>query len=332
MTHISEESMLAFQGYISKEAASLSPLIAKLTQRPVRHAMQQGVGTGMGLGLMSGAAIGAGTAGKGAYDDAREMGATKGRALLSGLGAGLGGAVRGAGKGALVGAATGGALGALRPGATAGAAKALSASPGPLGASARFGQRQVHGFVGGSARALERARGGAYPARQALESAVAKNDPKAILQNKKWLSSAEKAQDMGLTSLPGVAKAIPEHGLGKVVGTGLSEQWHSMSPSMKALMVGFPALSVAGAAAGQEMPSGPGKGERIGKALGTLGYGAMPLGIGASMALGTGLERAGGLVGRGVDKLRGRTQQPEPGPAPEPMPSYYDPYGTIGYV
>ena len=101
---------------------------------------------------------------------------------------------------------------------------------------------------------------------------------------------------------------------------------------MKALMVGFPTLSVGGAIAKPEQVGGPGKAEQVGRSLGALGYTAMPLSMGASVALGTGLERLGGAAGRGIDKLRGRPPIPEPGPAPEPLPVSGNNYGATEYV
>ena len=83
---------------------------------------------------------------------------------------------------------------------------------------------------------------------------------------------------------------------------------------MAAMALGMPAVSIARAAAGKEPESGEGKGETLGKnvgmALGGVAGSAMP--VVGSAVVGETLSRAGGLMGRGVDRLRGRNTSTPP--------------------
>lgn len=319
--------MVAFGRELEKGASAASAVLGHLKRPGTLHAMQSGLGSGLGVGLLGGAALGAAKGGKDQFDAAR----AQGQGILGSAGhsiaGGLAGAVRGAGKGALVGAAAGTAAGALAPTQLLKGTRALSKSPGIVGDAANFGQRQVHGFTGfrpgGSTQSLERIGGGAADARKALGKAELGGDVAAIGKARGALGAAEKAQSMGLTNLPGLGKSLKNNGLIPTVSAGAKEQWQGSSNKMKALMIGLPAASAVSAARKAEDGQGPGKAERIGKILGgTLGATAAPLSLGASLALSTGLERAGGLAGRGVDRLRGKRpmvpQEPQRPIASEP--------------
>jgi hypothetical protein len=142
-----------------------------------------------------------------------------------------------------------------------------------------------------SPQELQGIRGGAYSAKAG--------------KGKEW---AEKAQNMGLTSIPGYVNAVKEHGIGKVLATNAKEQYHNMPKWQGALTVGIPGIAAAKALASPEDPSGAGKGERIGRELGSaiggVAGGMMP--VAGNVLMGGAAGAAGGAVGRAVDRLRGR--------------------------
>jgi hypothetical protein len=324
---ITSQVMEAFYAVLEKEAGMSGAALTHLTRPGTMHAVQAGLGTGLGLGLLGGGVAGAASEGKRQYDMARQNGQGVLGAARHGAGGALVGALHGAGKGALIGAGAGALAGAAAPTQLLRGTRAISQVKNPLGDAANFGQRQVHGFTGwrpgGAVKSIEQIGGGAAEARGALGKALQGGDAAAIGKAQGTLSAAEKAQAMGLTSLPGVAKSVKDNGLLPTVATGAKEQWSGSSKKMKALMVGLPAASVVNTLRKGETEGGKGKGERIGRTLGgALGYSMAPLSLGAGTALGMGLERAGGLVGKGVDKLRGKRpdvpQAPSPPPATEP--------------
>lgn len=319
--------MRAFCLELEKDAGAADAVLKHLKRPGTLHAMQAGLGSGLGVGLLGGAAVGAAKGGKEQFDAARANGQGVLGAAGRSIGGGLVGAVHGAGKGALLGAGVGAAAGAAMPTQLLRGTRALSGAKSVVGDAANFGQRQVHGMTGwrpgGANKSIESIGGGAAGARGALAKATAKGDPAAVEKAKGALGAAEDAQRMGLTSLPGVAKSLKNNGIVPTIAAGAKEQWKSSPGWQKGLMVGLPATSVASTLAKKDDGQGPGKGERIGKTLGgTLGYSMAPLSLGASTVLGSGLERAGGLVGRGVDRLRGKRpqvpQEPTRPPASEP--------------
>jgi hypothetical protein len=324
---ITSAVMEAFYAALEKEASVADALVSHVSRPGTLHAVQAGLGTGLGLGALGGAAIGAAKGGKAQYDLARQNGQGVLGAAAHSAGGALVGAARGAGKGALVGAGMGALGGAVAPTQLLRGTRALSQAKNVAGDVANFGQRQVHGFTGwrpgGSTASIERIGGGAADARGALAKALKSGDPSAVGRARSALQSSEKAQAMGLTSLPGLAKSVKDNGVLPTVAAGMKDQWRNSSGKMKALMVGAPALSVASTLRKDESVKGQGKGERIGRTLGgALGYGMAPLSLGASTALGVGLERTGGLVGKGIDALRGKRpqvpQEPSRPPATEP--------------
>lgn len=184
------------------------------------------------------------------------------------------------------------------------AGKALSAVGG---AASRFGQRQLHALTGhvpeGGLRAI---RAGAYGAEQNLARAL-KSAPGDVAAASKGLAAAQKAEQMGLTSIPGFAKSLAKDPKG-TLRTGAAEQWHNMPGWAKAVTVGLPALDVGHALATPDNPDGPGKGERIGRGLAGaaagLTMGAIPMTTGI-LAQGA-VAGLGGRLGRGVDAVRRR--------------------------
>lgn len=318
-----EPVLQAFRNWLPKEAASFSQAVA-------RHSgLLKNIGSLAGAGGALGAIGGAGYGVSQGYREARERGAGVGESVVGGALHGLGGAA----KGGLLGAAAGGTAGAL-------AGKALNPSwlankGGVVGAGARFGQRQVHALTGVlSPSELEAVRGGAFDARQnytgslkKLEEAWQKDPASAdklidrAARAKKGLEAAENVQQMGLTSIPGYLNALKEHGVGKVLGAGLKDQVRNLHPGMAAVALGMPVAGVLHSAAKGESPTGAGKGEEIGRgvgsAIGGVAGAAMP--VVGSAVVGETLGRAGGLVGRGVDRLRGRKTLPPTTLGPPPL-------------
>jgi hypothetical protein len=137
---------------------------------------------------------------------------------------------------------------------------------------------------------------------------------KAMAQHSKLetgLASAQKAQEMGLTSVPGYVKALanPKYSVGEVVGTAAKEQWHNMPTWAKAMTVGLPAAQAANALRGPDQDeAGHGRAERFMGAAGQAGLGMVTGGI--PMMTGSVLQGAGTNVlnrtGRGIDKTRRR--------------------------
>lgn len=241
----------------------------------------------------------------------------------------------------MVGAATGlvggGAIGHLSTDKGEGLRKALTNAPGPAGSFARFGQRQVHGVTGWTpGGGVQEIRHGAWAKAQALKHseqalANAKTSPaspgfvdkvlgrtpeqvaqrgvasatKANAAAIKAHAAAQDAERMGLTSLPGYAKAIRDKGVLGVAPVVARDAWHGGDPLTKTLLAGS-ALGVAREAVRKEDPAHPerSKTERVVRATGQLaGAGAMtPL----PMYLQGKLMSAGMAAGSTVDRLRGK--------------------------
>lgn len=303
--------MKGFHEELAKSAGVPQEILQHLARRGTKNAIGAGIGSGLGLGLAGGALVGGARGGKDAYDAARERGAGHVGSALSAVGGGLGGAIRGAGKGALIGAGSGAVLGAAAPTKLLSATKSLSKMDNSLGSLSNFGQRQLHSVTGwkpgGAHASVEGIGAGAAPARAELAKLTGKGTPAQVAQATKALGAAEHAQKMGLTSIPGVGRSVRDNGLLPTLGAGMKSQWDASGTKGKALMVGLPALSAVQAARAPEGEGAPGRGERVGRVLGgTLGGLAAPLSLTGSLALSTALERGGGKIGKGVDKLRGK--------------------------
>lgn len=327
---LTQPLMAALKDELAKTAGAAEALMTHLRRAGTQKAIGGGLGSGLGLGLGAGALIGGVRAGKDSYDRARAGGQNEVVSGLNAIGGGLGGALRGAGKGALIGAGAGALAGAALPTQTLRGTRILQKADNVAGSLSNFGQRQVHSVSGwkpgGAMRSVERIGEGAAPARAELAAARASGDAKAVARAEKGLGSMERAQEMGLTSLPGLAKSVGEHGIFRTIGAGAKSQWAGAGPKTKALMVGLPAWSAYSAATTPDGPGAPGRGERIGRLAGsTLGGMAAPLSLAGGIALSTALERGGGAVGKGFDKLRARrapVQQPQvPQEAVRPLAS-----------
>jgi hypothetical protein len=285
---LDEAMLLAFRDELRKEAGFALKNIGSLG------------GRGALLGAGGGAILG----GIHGYQHAEENG-------QSGVSGALGGAVQGATMGGMAGGLAGGAAGGL----VKRDLSHLTQTPGALGAASRFGQRQVHGITGMLSPAeIEGVRGGAHDARQALQTAKAEGS-KSVPRLEKALKASEKAQNMGLTSIPGYLKSMKNNGIGKTLRTSAEEQIRNQ-PVLTAAAVGLPLA--AGALAPTE--EGQGRGEAVGRAVGgavgEIAGGMMPMG--GQAALGVGSSQVGAWAGRGVDRLRGRRLHNAPTPTMEP--------------
>ena len=305
MFELNELVLLSFRDELRKEAA-VGSLLAKAA--PYLRNASSLAGAGGAVGGLVGA-------GMGAVQGAREQ---SDHPILNTAAGAVRGGLRGAGLGALAGGVVGAAGGkVLRP-------DWLTSKGGLVGAGARFGQRQMHALTGAlSPKELEGVRGGAYSARQASTEGAKKltdlwnkgapeeqihGAVRGAIRAEKGLQASQKAQDMGLTSIPGYVGAVKREGLGKTLSTSLQDQWHNSHPAATALMVGAPLAAAAKTVASPESQEGAGKGEQLGKNIGNVVGGvvggAMPLAGG--IAAGEALQRVGGAVGRGVDRLRGK--------------------------
>ena len=331
-----EPVLRGFYQQLEKEAAPVSAIMRHLVNKNTLHGLQAGLGSGLGLGAAGGAAVGALHGGYKNYRTAREQGATAGQAAGAAVGGGLGGMVSGATKGALLGAGTGALAGTLKPRLLSDTARSLAERKGRVGGVARFGQRQVHSVTGwmpstapGSVvHPVESIGAGAAGPRKELQSVMEKaylgrGNLKHLDNAQSALAATEKAQNMGLTSLPGIAKSIKNNGLGATTSAGLAAGWKGTGPGMKSLMVGLPAMEVAHAFRKHD-PNDPdkrGTGEAIGSTLGsTLGMMAAPLSLTGGALLSGGLQRAGGAMGKGVDRLTGRRKPQGQPPLPPRVP------------
>ena len=314
MPRLDEFTLVAFRAELRKEAG-FTDLVARAA--PTLKNMSSLGGAGATVGALGGAGLGAVRG----YRAARAQGEDVGGAVTGALG----GAARGAGKGALFGGLAGAGAGAA-----SGMGAGLTQRGGILGAGARFGQRQVHSMTGMLSPAeLEGVRGGAYGAREHLAKATAALDraplgaapraQKAVGRAQKALATTEAATgvtdpSMNLTSLPGYLQAARQHGMGKMLSTGVKEQIANSSPAMTALMIGAPAVGVAKTLAGKEETDASGRGrferagEDAGRTIGGVTGGVMPI-VGQGL-VGGALGRVGKYTGRGIDRLRGKGGQP----------------------
>lgn len=276
---------------------------------PVRRGLG-GFGSGAGIGAGVGAGVGAAGGAVGSYREAKREGLTPGQAAVSALG----GAASGAAKGTLLGAGVGGlgsgVAGALR--SSGGPSGAFTGDTGVLGSLSRFGQRQVHALTGWTPQGYlnpegaRQLRAGAYGAKKTLDKATKATGPKAakeLQQAKEHFQAAERAERMGLTSIPGYLRSMKTHGIGETVGAGIREQWKS-GPLGKA----FVAAPVIGA--GYELARGDP--ENAGKSLASMGYAMAPMPTAGSLMLAPVMSKGFGMIGRGVGKLRRKIPQVNP--------------------
>lgn len=293
MIDFSDEVLAAFQDELRKEAGFALKNIGSLG----------------GAGAMLGAGGGAVLGGVRGYQQAQEQGQN-----------GIGGAASGALRGGLLGGAAGGLAGGVAGGLAKKDYGQLLEHP-VLGAGARFGQRQVHGVTGMlTPSEIEKVRGGAHNARQALDAAKASGSS-AVPRLEKAHAAAARAQDLGLTSIPGYVKSLVKHPI-DTLRTSAKEQIHS-SPLMTAAAVGAPVAAGVLAPHREDEGLGERTGRIAGGITGSIAGGIMPLG--GQLATSAGGERIGSWAGRGVDRLRGRRPHNGPTPSLEPAEAQHAP-------
>jgi hypothetical protein len=132
-----------------------------------------------------------------------------------------------------------------------------------------------------------------HDAEKALEKAWASDSTKGLGGAAKSLAAARKAEQMGLTNLPGFAKSLAKNPL-ETIRAGVGEQWHN-APGVTALGVGVTGLGVAGELK-KKGPEAEGRGGRIASHLTNLAM--MPMGAMpqiTQMATGAGVNK---LVGK----------------------------------
>jgi hypothetical protein len=316
------EMMPAFYQELIKEA--VPGAITSLGRGLIQSPRLGGAGAGMGVGSLVGAGVGGAVQGTSAYQQARESGAGRGQAAMHALSGGASGAA----TGALVGAGAGAVAGGIRPGMMSN----LPGRGGAIGASARFGQRQLHGLTGWTpAAGLQSIRGGAYQANRnvvSAQEAIAKATPgnaakqhKKLQQAQRAQASAQKAEDMGITSIPGYAKSLANRPM-DTIRAGVKEKWDSSGPVGRGLVFGFPAVTIGGELVRPSKPGEDGRIQRASRNIGDIAYAMAPLPFTSELALGSALSASGGQVG----KLFSRKQKARPN-AHIPAPPQIDPAG-----
>jgi len=195
-----------------------------------------------------------------------------------------------------------------------------------------FAKRQVHAVSGWTPHGFHDVHGieaigaGAANARERLAKAVVGTDAHTLAQ--KAVEANERAQSMGLTSIPGFAKSLvssdPNKGVANTLRAGFEQQWHGTTTGEKALMLGLPLAATGAAAVMPDDPEHPHKGRDIGAGIVSTAAGMVTGGIplATGMVVGEGASRVGGAVGGAVDKIRKRRRENMTGhiqapPAPE---------------
>lgn len=263
MTRLTQKvASFAFQDELAKTAG---PALQAAIQRGLG-----GLGAGAGMGALGGGLVGA----VHGYRKARQEGGGVGESLAAGVGQ--------VGKGALRGAAVGGlGLGvAQAAGRVPGLAEKLTQIP-YAGAFSRFGQRQVHGLTGWTPKGFGNAEGiqalglGSSEAQKELLDRWRRNAPLASAQT--YHAAARRAEDMGLTNIPGFAKSLVKDPL-DTIATGVQQQWHQGGLGTKALLIGAPAMSLAHHIKSRNDPERRTniKNDLLGLSL--LPFGSMPMG------------------------------------------------------
>ena len=183
----------------------------------------------------------------------------------------------------------------------------------------RFGQRQLHSLTGWTpkgfhnAQGIEGMRAGAFDAREAL----AKAKPGA---SKKGLRAAlvanEKAQELGLTSLPGTVAALAKDPKA-ALRAAWDQQVKGTTGFEKALTIGLPAAGLASDVLSEDDGH---KGERIGSGVASTAAGILTGGmpLAGGMAAGLGASYLGGKAGKLFDKKPAPPQSHVIGPTQAP--------------
>jgi hypothetical protein len=245
----------------------------KLAMGHELHQLLGNVGGAGGVGAAAGALIGGGVKGYTSYRRARDQGASVGDSLMYGGLNGVGGAMSGAVTGGLVGA---GAAGAASIHSGAAAEKMRAALEHMPSTVTNFGKRQVHAVTGwtpelhnpnsigsiglGSAArqpALDAATehlktvraGGVEPSLvdKVMGRTAVQGAEKNLESAQAGFDAAHKAQEMGLTSIPGYLKSLAKHPI-DTVRAAAGDALKGQHPAMTAVQLGLPAFGIASAA------------------------------------------------------------------------------------
>lgn len=176
----------------------------------------------------------------------------------------------------------------------------------------QFGKRQLHSLTGWTPHGFNNPAGiesigaGAANAREELAKAVS---PRAKELAAKSLEANERAQEMGLTSLPGTIKAFAGKDRKKALRAALNQQWAGTTPMGKVLTVGLPAAGLAADAISDDDGE---KGKRLGAGIAGTAAGMLTGGVpmAGGMAAGLAASYVGGKAGGLVDKIRGPRKPP----------------------
>lgn len=233
--------------------------------------------------VLTSSGLGALWRGNKGYEEARAQGQSRGQAARA--------ALRGGAIGAAGGAALGGAvLGARKIPGVVGkradeATKALYEAGGQQ-MHALTGKGTAAQFGGGSSmtlRSLNRAKEHRTRMRELAKASPSwwRNKRKAWAEGgvgsaDKGHKAMQRAEEMGLTSLPGTIGALQRHRLGDVARTAWDAQIGGMGTGTKALMFGLPAaFGVAGAVGAKPGERGQAIGESVGLAASNIAPAAM---------------------------------------------------------
>jgi hypothetical protein len=129
----------------------------------------------------------------------------------------------------------------------------------------------------------------------------------------KGLQVSDEAVERGLTSVPGMVQAVRKEGLKPLWTHGLKPQLTQQGWQGKAI-AGLPAAMALPELAVETDDSGRGRAERFGRALGQGGaFAATPfVPLAGSEVLSRGAGGAGGMVGKGIDRLIGAVKPKKP--------------------
>jgi hypothetical protein len=209
MPSITPEVMRAFLREIEKTSAPITPI----ARRFIGGAAATGGAMGGAAGFLSG------------YNKAREEGQSRTQAIGSGFTRGLLGAGIGAGAGAGIGA-----LGKFK--------LPWLGEVNPGQALHNFGGHALHQWTGyGKARDFG---GATAQTEHYLQQAIQSGDQAAIANARKAHEAMQKAEEMGLTSLPGAVKAFATRPR-EAARAGWNAAIHGTTKGQKALMFGLPA-------------------------------------------------------------------------------------------
>jgi hypothetical protein len=166
----------------------------------------------------------------------------------------------------------------------------------------RFGQRQLHSLTGwtpkgfGNVHGIEEMGAGASAARKAYAKATGSDKAQAL----ESLLANEKAQEMGLTHLPGAVKAFATKPR-EALRAAWDQQVRGTSGLEKAVMVGLPAAGLASDVLSEDDGT---KGQRIGEGVANTAAGMLTGGmpLAGGLVAGVGAQYLGGKVGKLFDK------------------------------